>query len=56
MLETTPTKAGKLDYIHNNRVQYKWQLVRYPEDYKYSSARFYETGMDEFGLLTHYDD
>ncbi|WP_259066825.1 transposase [Mucilaginibacter sp. X4EP1] len=46
----------KLDYIHNNPVQDKWQLVKYPEDYKYSSARFYETGMDEFGLLTHYDD
>jgi hypothetical protein len=28
----------------------------YPEDYKYSSAKFYETGIDEFGLLTHYCD
>ncbi|WP_419788760.1 transposase [Mucilaginibacter sp. X4EP1] len=44
----------KLDYIHNNPVQDKWQLGKYPEDYKYSSARFYETGVDEFGLLTHY--
>jgi putative transposase len=44
----------KLDYIHNNPLQDKWQLVKYPEDYQYSSARFYETGIDEFGLLTHH--
>jgi putative transposase len=46
----------KLEYIHNNPVQDKWQLAKYPEDYKYSSANFYETGIDEFGLLTHYCD
>jgi len=28
----------------------------YPEDYKYSSAKFYETGVDDFGLLTHYKE
>jgi len=26
----------KLNYIHNNPIQEKWQLVQYPEDYKYS--------------------
>jgi putative transposase len=46
----------KLDYIHNNPLQDKWQLALYPEDYKYSSAKFYETGIDEFGLLTHYGE
>jgi hypothetical protein len=30
--------------------------VQHPEDYKYSSANFYETGIDEFGLLTHYKE
>jgi putative transposase len=45
----------KLEYIHNNPLQDKWKLVQYPEDYKYSSARFYETGVDGFGLLTHYN-
>ena len=30
----------KLEYIHNNPV--RAGLCRYPEDYKYSSARFYE--------------
>ncbi|WP_295790911.1 transposase [Mucilaginibacter sp.] len=44
----------KMEYIHNNPLQDKWQLVKYPEDYKYSSAKFYETGIDEFGLMTHY--
>jgi putative transposase len=27
-----------------------------PEEYKYSSARFYETGDDEFGFLTHHSE
>ncbi|MCR8561451.1 transposase [Mucilaginibacter sp. BJC16-A38] len=44
----------KLDYIHNNPLQDKWQLAKYPKDYKYSSAKFYETGVDEFGILTHH--
>lgn len=44
----------KLDYIHNNPLQHKWQLCELPEDYKYSSAGFYATGMDEFDLITPY--
>ena len=44
----------KLNYIHNNPLQEKWKLAEYTEDYKYSSAKFHETGDDEFGLLTHY--
>jgi REP element-mobilizing transposase RayT len=44
----------KLDYIHHNPLQDKWKLAEYPENYKYSSALFYETGIDEFELLTHY--
>jgi REP element-mobilizing transposase RayT len=31
----------KLDYIHNNPLQPQWQLVNEPEDYIWSSARFY---------------
>lgn len=45
----------KLDYIHNNPLQEKWRLVELPEDYKYSSAKFYYTGEDEFNLLDHYN-
>jgi hypothetical protein len=33
-----------------------WTLVVYLEDYEYSSAKFYETGIDEFGILTHYNE
>ncbi|MFZ1528240.1 MAG: hypothetical protein WAT19_05805 [Ferruginibacter sp.] len=41
----------KLDYIHFNPVSGKWKLSKDDLDYKYSSARFYETGRDEFGFL-----
>jgi putative transposase len=46
----------KLIYIHNNPIKDPWNLVVCPEDYKYSSAKFYETGIDEFGILTHYKE
>ncbi|MBS1508916.1 MAG: transposase [Bacteroidetes bacterium] len=46
----------KFDYLHNNPCQPHWQLASLPEDYKYSSACFYETGVNEFGFLTHYDE
>ena len=53
-LWSLPVIQQKINYIHNNPLQDKWQLVKYAEDYKYSSARFYETGVDDFLLLTHY--
>jgi hypothetical protein len=34
----------KLDYIHTNPLQEHWILVSKPEDYTFSSARFYESG------------
>jgi putative transposase len=46
----------KLDYIHLNPLQEKWSLAIKPEDYPWSSAKFYETGSDHFGFLTHYRD
>ena len=42
----------KLDYIHNNPVNAG--LCKFPEEYKYSSALFYETGQDNFNMLEHY--
>jgi len=42
----------KLEYIHNNPITAG--LCIYPEQYKYSSAKFYEKGEDEFGFLTHW--
>ncbi len=47
------SKEQKPDYIHNNPV--KAGLCRLPEDYKYSSARFYERNEKDLVFLTHRD-
>jgi len=41
----------KLDYIHANPVTGKWLLAKDDISYRWSSARFYEFGEDEFGFL-----
>ena len=43
----------KIDYIHFNPVSGKWNLAKNYLDYYYSSAEFYETGLDRFGFLTN---
>jgi putative transposase len=43
----------KLIYIHSNPVAAK--LCEKPEQYYYSSAKFYLNGIDDFGMLTHYE-
>ena len=43
-----------LDYIHFNPVSGKRNLAQDYLDYSYSSARFFETGLDEFGFLNNY--
>lgn len=43
----------KLDYMHWNPV--KAGICKFPEEYYYSSAKFYEYGIDDFGILTHYN-
>ena len=40
----------KIDYIHYNPL--RAGLCKFAEGYKYSSAGYYETGVDEFGLFT----
>ncbi len=45
--------AQKLDYIHFNPVSKKWNLAKDDLGYFWSSARFYETGIDEFGFLNN---
>ena len=50
-LRTAKVFQQKLDYIHWNSV--RAGICRYPEEYKYSSAFFYETGIDNWGFLTH---
>ena len=42
----------KLEYIHYNPV--KAGLCKYPEDYKYSSASFYEKSEKDWEFLVHH--
>ncbi|MCB9044775.1 MAG: transposase [Chitinophagales bacterium] len=42
----------KLNYIHENPV--KANLCNLPEDYLFSSAKYYETGTDDWDFITHY--
>lgn len=51
-LFTTKVFAQKLEYIHSNPVRAGY--CKYPEDYYYSSAKFYDGGKDDFGIITHY--
>jgi putative transposase len=53
-LWTEKTMLRKLNYIHQNPVRAK--LCRWPEEYCFSSARFYHTGIDNWGFLTHLRD
>lgn len=47
-LHTKEVAFQKLDYIRYNPLRGKWQLVKDPCHYKYSSARYYESGIKEF--------
>lgn len=44
----------KIDYIHRNPVQPKWQLAATPEDYSWSSAAFYLSANLSWPFLTHF--
>jgi len=51
-LRTAAVFDQKLEYIHCNPVE-AWLCVN-PENYYYSSAKFYHDGVDRFGILTHF--
>jgi REP element-mobilizing transposase RayT len=53
-MNNTAKVEQKIDYIHRNPLHERWNLAERPEDFRWSSARFYETGEDVFGILTHY--
>ncbi len=55
-LSTIQILEQKLEYIHNNPVVEKWALCKLPEEYRWSSARFYMENTDEFNFLSHYKD
>ena len=44
----------KLEYIHNNPVKAK--LCEFPEEYKYSSAEYYQYGKTTWEFLTRHED
>ena len=44
----------KLEYIHMNPLHERWNLADRPENYYWSSAKFYEDETNDFGILTHY--
>ena len=54
------TLCKKLRQKPNNRnfntASLNLDLGYVPENYKYSSARFYETGIKNFEFLTHFND
>ena len=56
LMDSREKLEQKLDYIHLNPLNERWNLVDAPENYYWSSAKFYETGIDDFGFLTHYMD
>ena len=51
-LRTHAVFMQKLEYIHYNPIQAG--LCFNPEDYYYSSAKFYYNGTDNFKMLTHF--
>lgn len=53
-LWTEKVALQKLTYIHQNPV--RAGLCRWPEEYRYSSAAFYQTGSDHWDFLTHLRD
>ncbi len=52
-LWSKPVFNEKLEYIHFNPV--KAGLCQYPENYKYSSARFYEMNEKDWVFLSHHN-
>ena len=46
----------KVNYIHYNPVKEKWNLAIVPQDYKYSSAKFYMEGIKDWDFLEHYNE
>ena len=52
-LHKLETAWQKIKYIHNNPIKEPWNFCEYPEDYKYSSAKFYLKEDVSFSFLEH---
>ncbi len=44
----------KMNYLHNNPIQEKWNLAKKPEDYEFSSFGFYVNGKNQYDFLTNF--
>jgi len=56
LMDSREKVEQKLDYIHNNPLQERWNLTKSPEAYQWSSAAFYDLNNGIFDFLTHYQD
>ena len=55
-LTNKDTAFQKLAYIHANPLAKHWSLSKTQESYKYSSAKYYLTGENNFSFLSHIMD
>lgn len=55
-LDNDTTLLQKLNYIHNNPLQEKWQFAENAENYLFSSAAFYHSNNNKFNFLVHYNE
>jgi putative transposase len=56
LLNNTSTFEQKLNYIHLNPMRGKWNLVKDPNQYYFSSSLFYEKQVKNFDFLEDYRD
>ncbi|WP_231491052.1 transposase [Pedobacter sp. Leaf170] len=54
LIDSRDMLEQKLDYIHKNPLQERWNLAQIPEDYLWSSAKFYMNEIDPFELISDY--
>lgn len=56
MLYNRNVIVEKIDYIHNNPMTKHWKLTTKPEEYYYSSAKYYLCNKDDRGFITNYTE
>lgn len=53
-LQSKSQISNALMYVHHNPSFDRWGLVKSETEFKWSSAGYYDSGIDPFGFLTHY--
>lgn len=56
LLNNESTILQKLNYMHTNPMQKHWNIIDDPIKYPFSSAKFYETRVNDFDFLFDYRD